>query len=82
MTWQPIESAPKDGTRIRLGNKRDASSMKVHSIRATTGEWDGKRWCVSSFFIVPGGRHGLLSGEPTHWMPLPLPSARKENTDA
>jgi hypothetical protein len=26
---------------------------------------------LSSFFVIPGGQHGLLSCSPTHWMPLP-----------
>ena len=68
--WMTIDSAPKDGTRVRLGHEQDASSMKVDSIFRTTGAWSGKAWGVSSYFTIPGGRYGLMSNSPTHWMPL------------
>lgn len=67
--WQPIESAPTDGTRLRLGNERDVSSMKVDGMCPTFGSFNGRQWDVSSYFIVPGGRYGLMSSEPTHWLP-------------
>lgn len=71
--WQPIESAPRDGTRLRLGHEMDVSSMKIGAFCETHGHWDGERWITSSFFIIPGGRYGLATGQPTHWMPLPPP---------
>lgn len=67
--WQPIAFAPKDGTRIRVGHERDASSMKAKSICPTRGSFNGRSWELSSYFIVPGGRYGLMSNEPTHWLP-------------
>ena len=74
MDWQPIETAPRDGTRVRLGHALSAEFDKpAHSFGSTYGAWDGKRWTLSSFFIVPGGRFGMMSSEPTHWMPLPPP---------
>lgn len=56
--WQPIETAPKDGTRVLLvinhGEWGDA---------VWTGLWaDG--WMVS---------YGKAQANPTHWMPLPPP---------
>lgn len=69
--WQPIETALRDGTRLRLANERDKSSMRIGGICPTFGEFDGKRWVLSSYFIVPGGTLGLMSSEPTHWMHLP-----------
>lgn len=65
--WQPIDTAPRDGSRVRLGNERDASSMKRSRMFSTTGYWDGHQWVLSAFFIVPGGPHGLMTNEPTHW---------------
>lgn len=61
MTWQPIETAPKDGTPILIAQEN------VGAIR----------WAVWSegFFrdgiIEAGGRMSLP--RPTHWMPLPEP---------
>lgn len=69
--WQGIEGAPRDGTRIRLGHERDASSMKLDGIFPVRGQWNGRCWQMNSLFVLPGGRHGLMSNEPTHWMPLP-----------
>lgn len=73
MDWQPIDSAPKDGTRVRLGSDQCPSSMKAETIHKVTGDWVDGRWRLSAFFIVPGGRMGALSSQPTHWMPLPPP---------
>jgi hypothetical protein len=43
--------------------------MAVVSIFKTYGEWDGKRWALNAFFQIPGGRYGLLTEQPTHWLP-------------
>lgn len=67
--WLEIETAPKDGTRIRLAHKDDASSMRVDSSFKTFGYFKGRSWQLSAYFIIPGGRSGLMTGEPTHWMP-------------
>lgn len=58
MTWQTIESAPKDGTDIfvyRPGYIPDAAIAWWHS-----------GW-ISTFTGEP------LKGAPTHWMSLPAP---------
>ena len=57
--WQPIKTAPKDGTRIRL-------------FCPDNGQWeswwveDGEEWFADGqgFELVP---------YPTHWQPLPAP---------
>jgi hypothetical protein len=71
--WMPINTAPLDGTRVRLGHERAPGFLTKdpHVMGATSGVWDGSRWVLSSFFIVPDGRYGLLTETPTHWMPLP-----------
>ena len=71
--WQTIETAPKDGTRVRLAHEQDKSSMKVDGIFQTIGQFNGRAWELNSFFVIPGGRYGHMSYSPTHWMPLPLP---------
>ena len=63
--WLPIESAPKDGTKIVLGGPTWVD----------VGSWDD--WYDQS---APGwfsetNHNGYISAglDPTHWMPLPPP---------
>lgn len=66
MTWQPIETAPKDGTEILVA--RAGYGMAVVSFR--DGEWcNAGEWC----FAGDVGWGGSMDVEPTHWMPLPEP---------
>ncbi len=58
MTWQPIETAPKDGTVI-IG----ALIQRGRLWRATDMYWNGL-----SFYTVNGG-YGVP--KMTHWMPVP-----------
>jgi len=60
--WQPIETAPKDGTEI-LGSD---------GVARTSIQWDGEfldRWELA----WPGAYAEDVSFYPTHWMPLPDP---------
>lgn len=64
--WQPIETAPKDGTDIIV------LLTHMERPRAWTGRWHKglKRWSID---------HGMQRYQPaemaypTHWMPLPQP---------
>lgn len=66
--WQPIETAPKDGTVILLSD----------SIETTCGYWGAPvsvfkrpdQWL--SYWPMKKSAIGSL---PTHWMPLPCPPA-------
>lgn len=72
MTWQPIETAPKDGTAILLCDEE-------------SGKWDNQQWssCVVGWWDTDDepewrdngdmGCNGQCEYEPTHWMPLPEP---------
>jgi len=61
--WQPIETAPKDGTTI-LGYGRYLGILPVYWGR--TGELNPLAWL--------GGHCRVHHIEqPTHWMPLPIP---------
>jgi hypothetical protein len=55
--WQPISTAPKDGTRILIFEADD-----------DTGTVRVSRWRNDT---IPPGWAG--SGHPSHWLPLPLP---------
>lgn len=64
MEWQPIETAPKDGRRIR-GQDADG---RLHETF----------WGKTSHVPLYGWNYGddvedLNLWEPTHWMPLPEP---------
>src|SRR6266550_5689571 len=56
--WQPIETAPRDGTMILIG-RWDRGLATIYS-----DHWaeDPGCWCDSSGSFLP-----------THWMPLPHP---------
>lgn len=70
--WLPIESAPKDGTRIDLW----ANGQRFTNVR-----WA----CYDSESVVAFGPkhwHGLPKGYvPTHWMPLPAAPAVEAGTE-
>ncbi|WP_424441089.1 DUF551 domain-containing protein [Parvibaculum sp.] len=57
--WQPIETAPKDGTKILLTGPHDANGRYME----VCGYWKDR------FPVTWMDGHG----EPTHWMPLPAP---------
>ena len=56
--WQPIETAPKDGTVILGFEDMYFPMLWVHN----RWELSGVVWCDGSDEV-----------EPTHWMPLPNP---------
>lgn len=71
--WQPIDTAPKDGTTVILG--RDMGDFGF--VRGY-GNFDGKEGSFVSGWISHGFSrvHGNLGlAHPTHWMPLPKPPA-------
>lgn len=70
--WQPIETAPKDGTSI-LAVRDDLLPCVVEWI-----SYDGKsKWCVDpETFMEEEHFHEYFVGthyDPTHWQPLPSP---------
>ena len=73
--WQPIETAPKDGTKFWGNEGDDARAMFWH---------EGFCVYISSFqrmTMAPGYTiddqpykdHSPVVHRPTHWMPLPEP---------
>lgn len=63
MKWEPIETAPKDGTVIWVIQPRN--------------NWIGGYWQYECIWSVCCWYHGYGDGfpepQPTHWMPLPEP---------
>jgi hypothetical protein len=66
MEWQPIESAPKDGTPVDIW---------CAGFRYTDAYW-GR---VANEWLDEDGDpiKDYYGEEPTHWMPLPSPPSRK-----
>ena len=62
--WQPIETAPKDGTRIlAYGVLGFESQPSIGTVK-----WDGRKW------ICDPNEASEYEPEPcalTHWMPFP-----------
>lgn len=62
--WQPIETAPEDGTKILAYSPRAPGSK----IRVT---WYRKAEDNASY--IGWGEFNMDYWPPTHWMPLPTP---------
>lgn len=69
--WQPMETAPKDGTAILVARHVDLFGWITGYATYQTLSRIGGGWIARGFGIF--GELGL--GEPTHWMPLPDPPA-------
>jgi hypothetical protein len=73
VSWQPIETAPKDGAEILLCKATDADGKpmgKAFGLFVQRAAWCGDEgWVV--YCSLPSEPH--LFFEPTHWMPLPEP---------
>lgn len=63
MKWQPIETAPRDGTAV-LGYFGLTAGDEPPDMAVT--RYDGKHWVSTEIPCEPFDK-------PTHWMPLPEP---------
>lgn len=64
MEWQPIETAPKDGTRVLAANSGGAAWV-AHFRDASEPPTYKEGWTRFNCSDV--------GWSPTHWMPLPKP---------
>jgi len=74
--WQPIATAPKDGTAILIWQPR---TDFVRSVR----EWkncDDSRYAVGYWrtWVGSWGNRNDADVEPTHWQPLPSPPLQEQ----
>ena len=58
--WKPIASAPKDGADVLLFCDR----VHIGDYLPGVYEWNAGAWWIEG---------GQITGNPTHWMPLPPP---------
>jgi len=63
--WQPIETAPRDGTKI-LGTRLDGRNWEIEVIWLQQGR-------VELWDTYNGWLEDNLEDGPTHWVPLPEP---------
>ena len=71
MEWQPIDTAPRDGTRVLLSNAHGVWMAEYRPV-CTSGYRPDSPWfsvMLNHEHIPRVGRHN----KPTHWMPLPEP---------
>ena len=70
--WQPIETAPKDGTPILVFSPYEVRTEPTNVIVAKFERHGSQEWwgyCENLIADV----QGMIDPEPTHWMPLPSP---------
>lgn len=74
--WQPIETAPKDGTLLLLW-ERDGSKYNAAFGDVFCGRWD------DALLIDRVGHwiDGRFTRNPTHWLPLPPPPSMAAETE-
>ncbi len=63
--WQPIETAPKDGSRQRVSHALDPSSQ-TGRLSPAFGRYVDGRWECNQGFVCTDG---FLRWHPTHWLP-------------
>jgi len=72
--WQPIETAPRDGTVILVYANQGSTWNGIHAARphysGQTSGW-GHDWAHANYQNLGGH----ISGRVTHWMPMPAPPA-------
>ena len=62
--WQPIDTAPKDGSRILAWEPGHAPYI---------ADFDDYGWLTTEDWAGDGTGYYIPVCEPTHWMPLPAP---------
>ena len=74
MQWQPIETAPRDGTRVLLVTKYKLVCEAFYSTpekHIKGGSPPQYGWCTS--YNEDDPFYNSYEENPTHWMPLPTP---------
>ena len=64
--WQPIDSAPKDGTDLLVAITHSLGADEWEAIQWVDWQTDDTKWPIYQ-------RRIDIPFPPTHWMPLPPP---------
>lgn len=74
MDWQPIETAPRDGTGILVWTERGCFSVEWNGPSLPRFEQNESAYS-DGWYVDNGSRdlYDLRGPSPTHWMPLPEP---------
>jgi hypothetical protein len=80
--WQPIETAPKDGTRVlvcggTLWYSGDWHGHDYPLVEPVIASWDGENWFVG----YASEYDNEIFVKPTLWQPLPAPPAPADRGD-
>lgn len=67
--WQPIETAPKDGTHILVYGDYYGGSRRYVAFWEVAADIYGDQWSCGA----PDEQGFYDYAEPTHWQPLPPP---------
>lgn len=76
--WQPIETAPKDGTSVLVHSYKwiEPTMMYYSSEEYFEEEYGDSEYMESGWYVSHGmdfDQPDEYTREPTHWMPLPTP---------
>lgn len=79
--WQPIATAPKDGTRILLYFPHNDVAIGGCWMEVTDGDWESgykkwHEWVVDNELFFMDDDPAFCY--PTHWVPLPAPLKEPE----
>ncbi len=66
--WRPLDTAPKDGTRVLLYLPKPLG--KTHIV---IGHWQTRNDEAPRWSLELDSAHQEMPPEPSHWMPLPSP---------
>lgn len=72
--WQPIETAPKDGSEILLGRSSNTKVYTAHWELEPSWAWKSAEPCWAVYMASDDYYSTYLHADwPSHWMPLPEP---------
>lgn len=70
MGWRPIETAPKDGTKVLIAEPvNEEHAMDQYAVYAAW--WDADEAIWTDYAVKSFGYEEVQAYAPTHWRPLP-----------
>ena len=78
--WQPIDTAPMNGTRVYVSNGRALVVAHWRPASATSGEGCVDAWRETAGWVDDDGNR--LDPPPTHWQPAPTTQTQPPGSKA